>query len=93
MQVILGSSSVARRKIFTEMGYNFTLMVYSCQKKKKKILSCFLLFLYQEMKCFYYCCLVGGYRWESHQEGEAGGIGNGYCRGEGTGLVHCLKVG
>ena len=27
MQIILGSSSVARRKILAEMGYEFTLMV------------------------------------------------------------------
>lgn len=27
MQIILGSSSVARRKILAEMGYEFTIMV------------------------------------------------------------------
>jgi hypothetical protein len=27
-QIILGSSSVARRKILSEMGYQFTLMVF-----------------------------------------------------------------
>lgn len=74
MQIILGSSSIARRKILSEMGYEFTLMVIFIYLGNLSVTN--LLEKRSFSSIVYVECR---YWWEEYQKGEAGKFGHGSC--------------
>lgn len=74
MQIILGSSSIARRKILSEMGYEFTLMVIFIYLGNLSVTN--LLEKRSFSSIVYVECR---YWWEEYQKGEAGRFGHGSC--------------
>lgn len=85
LQIILGSSSMARRKILAEMGYQFTTMVYTWSGiwwTKSRYFSGFVL-IFLHLDCRYWR--------EKHPKGNSWRVGHGLSWSQGLcNIYHCL---